>query len=432
MTTHVSIIGAGPAGLATGRALKSQGIPFTIFERHTDVGGIWDIENPGSPIYDSAHFISSKTMSGFAGFPMPESYPDYPSNRQILGYARAFADQAGLRPHIRFSTPVSAARRTADGWQLEAGGETLEFSHLIAAPGTNWQPRMPAFEGHFHGEIIHSVKYKNAEMLRGKRVLIIGAGNSGCDIACDAARSADKAFISLRRGYHFIPKHLFGKPADVFAAEGPHLPMWLTQRVFGLLLRVLTGDLTRLGLPKPDHRLLESHPILNDQLLHHLRHGDIAARGDVLRLDGSHVVFRDGRREAIDLIIAATGYDWPIPFIDPERLEWEGGRPELWLNIFAPNDPRLFVAGMIETNGGAYSFFDHQADLIGQAIRQEDNDPAGHARFRAGMAVMPDVSGGIHFVATDRHLHYADADAYRAAIKTLRKAQGWQPAPYLA
>ncbi|MFZ1775430.1 MAG: NAD(P)/FAD-dependent oxidoreductase, partial [Rhizobiaceae bacterium] len=198
MTTHVSIIGAGPAGLATGRALKSQGIPFTIFERHTDVGGIWDIENPGSPIYDSAHFISSKTMSGFAGFPMPESYPDYPSNRQILGYARAFADQAGLRPHIRFSTPVSAARRTADGWQLEAGGETLEFSHLIAAPGTNWQPRMPAFESHFDGEIIHSVKYKNAEMLRGKRVLIIGAGNSGCDIACDAARSADTAFISLR------------------------------------------------------------------------------------------------------------------------------------------------------------------------------------------------------------------------------------------
>ncbi len=422
----VAVVGAGPAGLATARALGAAGIDYTVFERHSDVGGLWDPENPGSPVYDSAHFISSKTMSGFAGFPMPDDYPDYPSNRQILAYIRAFADHAGLRDKIRFNTEVSAAERTDEGWRLQLGdGTTEEFTHLVAAPGTNWQPRVPELPGKFDGEVIHSVEYRGGSQLRGRRVLVVGAGNSGCDIACDAARHADAAFISLRRGYHFIPKHIFGKPSDVFAEEGPHLPLWVTQRVFGAMLRVIVGDLTKLGLPKPDHKLFESHPILNDQLLHHLRHGDIRAKGDVERLDGDGVVFRDGSRETVDLVILATGYDWPIPFVDHAVLEWEGGRPVLWMNVFAPEDPRLFVAGFVETNGGAYSFFDDQAGLIAQAIRQEVENEAAHRRFREHMTQMPDLSGGIRFVASDRHLHYADAETYRRAIKQVRKTQGW-------
>ncbi|MBK8456556.1 MAG: NAD(P)-binding domain-containing protein [Phyllobacteriaceae bacterium] len=427
----IAIIGGGPSGLATARALKTQGLLFVIFERHADVGGIWDMANPGSPIYDSAHFISSKTMSGFAGFPMPNDYPDYPSNRQILAYIRDFAIREGLRPFICFNSAVTKTERTSNGWRVHVNGaQADEFTHLIAAPGTNWSPNQPTLPGHFAGEVIHSVAYRSPDRFRGKRVLIVGAGNSGCDIACDAARAADAAFISVRRGYHFIPKHIFGKPADVFAAEGPHLPMWLTQRVFGVLLRLLIGDLTKLGLPKPDHRLLESHPILNDQLIHHLRHGDIRAKGDVERLDGADVVFRDGSREAVDLVVLATGYDWPIPFIDDALFDWDGKRPRLWMTAFAPKDERLFVAGMMEVNGGAYKFLDDQGDLIARAIRQQIDDPAAHERFRAMMAQPTDLAGGLRLVASDRHQHYVDSDAFRAALKRLRKQLGWPDPAY--
>ena len=135
---NVAVVGAGPAGLAVGRALKSHGIAFEIFEKHSDVGGIWDMENPGSPMYRSAHFISSKTKSGFSGYPMPDSYPDYPSNGQILAYVRAFARDAGLAAHIHFSAEVKHAERVRSGWKLQVGkSEVRDFTHLVAAPGTN-------------------------------------------------------------------------------------------------------------------------------------------------------------------------------------------------------------------------------------------------------------------------------------------------------
>lgn len=427
METKVAIVGAGPSGLATARSLKQHGIPFQIFEKHSAVGGIWDVSNPGSPMYESAHFISSKTMSHFAGYPMPSHYPDYPSNRQLLAYIRNFARDQGLLPHIRFNTAVTATQRSNDGWTLILEDGTSEtFTHLVAAIGTNWAPNKPAIAGNFAGEIIHSVQYKSSAQVKGKSVLVIGAGNSGCDIACDVARSADRAFISMRRGYHFIPKHIFGKPADVFAAEGPHLPLWLTQKVFGALLRLLTGDVTRLGLPKPDHKLFESHPIMNDQILHHLRHGDLVVKPDVERFDGKDVVFKDGSREAIDLVITATGYSWPIPFVDRANFDWSGERPELFLNMISPKDQRLFVSGFLEINGGAYKHFDVMADTIARTIKLETRDPSKHQILRTiAETEHPDISGGIKLVASDRHVHYADSDAYKATLKSFRKRLGW-------
>ena len=429
-----AIIGAGPAGLAAGRALMAHGIPFEIFEKHSDAGGIWDMENPGSAMYRSAHFISSKTKSGFAGYPLPHDYPDYPSHRQILEYIRAFAREMGLYPHIRFSQNIVRAERTAAGWSLHMpGGSVEQFSHLIAAPGTNWAPNRPDISGAFDGEVIHSVDYTSPEQMTGKRVLVVGAGNSGCDIACDAARSASNAFISLRRGYHFIPKHILGKPADVFAATGPKLPVWAAQRVFGILLRAIVGDTAKLGLPKPEHRILESHPIVNDQIIHHLRHGDIRVRPDVARFEGGSVVFKDGSREDIDLVILATGYDWPVPFIDRAILDWQDARPELYLNVFAPRDERLFVMGFLESNGGIYSALDDTADLVARAIKARLSDPAAHARLRALTSLSPpDLSGGIKLIKTARHAHYVDVDGFKKELKRFRRKLGWDGIAALA
>ena len=182
---RVCVVGGGPAGLSLARALAARGLAFDVFERHHDTGGLWDQSNPGSPVYDSAHFISSKTQSHFHDFPMPESYPDYPSHRQILAYMRSFADAYGLREYIRFNTGVRQATRTPLGWRVETtDGKAQDYSALVCATGTNWHAVMPSYPGTFTGEIRHSSTYRSISEFSGKRVLVVGAGNSGVDIAC--------------------------------------------------------------------------------------------------------------------------------------------------------------------------------------------------------------------------------------------------------
>ena len=175
----------------------------------------------------------------------------------------------------------------------------------------------------------HTQTYRSSEELRGKRVLIIGAGNSGADIACDAARTAARAFLSVRRGYHFIPKHIFGKPADVFAAESPPMPRWLEQRVFGVLLRLLNGDLSRLGLPRPDHRIFETHPILNTQVLHFLSHGDLEghARRRAVRREDRALQGREHRGDRPRAVRDRLRLGHPLRAGGPVPVEGAPARP---------------------------------------------------------------------------------------------------------
>ncbi len=300
------------------RTFLKEGVPFDCFERHGDVGGLWDPENEGTPIYDSAHFISSKWTSYFYGFPMPANYPDYPSARQILDYILAFTDAYGLREHITFQTEVKKAEPEGDRWRVELGnGEVRYYDGVIACPGVTWHASMPKLPGAdtFAGEIRHSVSYRSTDEFTGKRVLIVGAGNSGVDIACDAAKHGAKAFFSVRRGYRFVPKHIFGIPTDVLTT-GKALPPKGAPIVTDInkMLDTMNGDLTRLGLPKPDHDALSSHPIMNTQILHYLGHGDLIAKGDVKGFDGKDVIFADGSREEIDLVMFCTGYEYKLPF----------------------------------------------------------------------------------------------------------------------
>lgn len=434
MDAEMCIVGGGPAGMALARALLRHGVTFDCFERHNDVGGLWDRTNPGTPVYESAHFISSKTQSHYVGDPMPDDYPDYPSNKQILGYLRSFADEYGLRDHITFGTEVVSATQAMGGWQVSVrhrDGTTEErtYEALACASGTNWFPLMPDYPGTFTGELRHSQTYDSADELRGKRVLVIGAGNSGVDIACDASRSADKAFLSVRRGYHFIPKHLFGMPADVFAASGPQLPLWLEQRAFDVLLRVLNGDVRRLGLPKPDHRIFETHPIMNTQVLNALGHGDLTAKPDVRRFDGDWVEFVDGTREQVDLVLCATGYYWRIPYVPPDSYEQSMGRPDLYLTAISRQNPRLYGMGYVETNGGAYKLFDEVADLIARSyVARRDGTAAELDELVR--TDHTDLRGGLQQVKTQRHASYVESATFVHHLAKVRKHLGWpSPAP---
>jgi hypothetical protein len=423
----VCVVGAGPAGLAMARTLKRLGVEFDVCERHSALGGIWDQANSGSPIYDSAHFITSKTKSHFLDFEMPAQYPDYPSHRQILAYLRAFADAYQLQNNIHFSSAVERIEPTGAGWRVSlATGEPRSYDWLVAASGANWHPRMPSFPGRFAGEIRHAATYRNPDEFRGRRVVVVGAGNSGCDIACDAAHSARAAFISLRRGYHFLPKHIFGEPLDVFADKGRRLPTALSQLLLGRLLRVLNGDLTRFGLKAPDHKVLESHPIVNSQILHYLSHGDLVAKPNIERLDGAEVVFTDGSREPIDLIIYATGYCWQLPYLDEGLIRWEQGRPNLYMSVFSREHPALFVLGLFESNGAAYPHFDQLADLIARALlAQEAGGEAAHRFAHLLRTDRPALGGGITYIRSERHVGYVDSAMLERQIHQVRRHMGW-------
>ena len=402
------------------RALARQGLDFVGFEQHTDVGGLWDIGNPASTVYESAHLISSKTTTQFDEFPMPESAPDYPGHRHLRDYFRAYADRFSLREHIRFGATVTAAVQSGDGWDVSwtgpEGAGSGRFSAVMVASGTLHKPSIPTFKGTFAGEIRHSAHYKNATGLAGKRVLIVGAGNSGCDIAVDAVHHAASVDLSVRRGYYFVPKYVFGRPTDTLN-QGRPLPRPVKQFLDKRLLRMFTGNPRRFGFPDPDYRIYESHPVVNSLVLHHLGHGDLQIRADIDRLDGHTIHFRDGSSGEYDLILLSTGYVLDYPFLDPALLGWEGPSPSLYLNIFSRQAANLLVIGMVEASGLGWEGRYRQAELAAAYLAAQRDDPAAAAAFRQRIAgPSPDVTGGYRYLGLDRMSYYVNKDAYRAEL----------------
>ena len=423
MKKNYCIIGAGPCGLMTAKAFKNADISFDVLEKHHNVGGIWDMTNDGTPLYEAAHFISSRTKSGFPSFPMPDSFPDYPSHTHVLSYIRDYAAQENLYQYIKFNQKVTKVEKhNDDNWLVTTeDGTVRNYAGVVCCNGTLWTENMPILRGTFDGTIRHGRTFKKSKEFMGKRVLVMGGGNSGVDIACEAATYADAAFISLRRGYHFIPKFIFGKPTDVFADEGPKLPRKMEQWVLTKVLKIVNGDQTKFGLPKPDHKLLESHPVLSSQIFHHLQHGHLKVKPDVERLEGNEVVFTDGSRETVDEIVCATGYNYAIPYAH-NYFDWQDNRPKLYLSIFNPKHDNLFAIGFLETNSGAYALLEECVDTLSKYLISKELSPQKASDFRKKAETETvDMTGNINFVKSARATGYVDADTYRAYLRKVIK-----------
>jgi len=423
-----AVIGAGPSGLSAARALQKAGIAFDGYEASRGVGGLWDIENPRSTMYESAHLISSRTTTEFAEFPM-DTDADYPSHTTLIRYFRDFADHFGLTERYRFDTRVTGLEQADDGgWMLHADGPSTgsgtgasieeRYDGVILANGTLAEPNVPAFRGEFTGELMHTSEYKSASQLTGKRVLIIGAGNSGCDIAVDAVHHAASVDMSVRRGYYFVPRYLFGRPSDTLN-QGKPLPARLKQFVDKRVLRAFTGDPVHFGFPKPDYKLYESHPIVNTMVLNHLGQGDLRIKPDIDRFDGHTVRFRDGSSGEYDLVLLATGYTLDYPFIAREALNWTGWSPKLFLNVFPPSFNGLYVMGMIEASGIGWQGRYEQAELIAEYLSALERHPERAAAFRRRVAgePWPDLTGGYKYLGLERMSYYVNKDAYRGAVR---------------
>ncbi|WFC62608.1 NAD(P)/FAD-dependent oxidoreductase [Pseudomonas sp. REST10] len=418
-----AIIGAGPMGLCTARHLKKQGIDFVGFELHSDVGGLWDIDNPHSTMYHSAHLISSKGTTEFSEFPMRANVAPYPHHSEMRRYFRDYAGHFRLYEHYQFDTRVVKLERLAQGWRLtsERGGEQREwhFEGVLIANGTLHTPNLAQLPGDFQGELLHSSAYKRADIFAGKRVLVVGCGNSACDIAVDAVHRATSVDLSVRRGYYFLPKFILGKPTDTFGGA-IRLPRRLKQTIDGLLVRALVGKPSQYGLPDPDYRLYESHPVMNSLVLHHIGHGDIRPRGDIHAVSGHCVTFANGEQAEYDLILMATGYRLDYPFIARSELNWpeDTGAPQLYLNVFHPEHDDLFMLGMVEASGLGWQGRDEQAELVALYIRQLQADsPAAQAlRQTIRAQACQRLDGGYQYLQLERMAYYVHKDSYRRRI----------------
>ena len=430
----IAVIGAGPMGLATARALQAQGLPFTVLEAHDDVGGLWDIRNPSSTVYESAHLISSKRMTEFTEFPMRDAVAPYPKHDEVQRYFGEFADHFDLRRHIEFGTRVVRLAKTPAGWDVTTVRDGVETTRAMTAvciaTGTLHHRQQPALPGSFSGTLLHSADYKSPAVFAGRRVLIVGCGNSGADIAVDAVRYAASVDISLRRGYHFLPKFVKGRPIDTLGGL-VKLPRRLKQAVDGLIVRLLVGSPTDYGLPAPDHRLYESHPVLNSLVLHHLGHGDIRARRDVAAVDGATVRFADGESAEYDVIVQATGYVLHYPFIDRALLAWPAGAPapRLFLNTMHPQDDTLFLMGMLEASGLGWQGRYEQARLVAGYLHGLATGHPGATALKREKAVWRGerLDGGYAYLPLDRMAYYVHKDTYLRALRRHQRALGVPP-----
>jgi hypothetical protein len=366
-SSHMALIGAGPVGLGMARALLAHGISYEQLEADDDLGGNWY-----HGVYETVHIVSSRKTTEFADYPMPLDYPDFPSRQQMLDYLRDYAEKYRLRPHIQFNTKVVMALPLPDGrWELEwESGEKRIYKGLIVCNGHHWDRRFPKYPGTFEGELIHSKDYRNPGQLEGKRVLVVGGGNSGCDVAAEAARVGAAACISLRRGYWFLPKTLLGIPSVEFMK--PWFPVWAQRILLRSALRVAIGRFSEYGLPEPDHKIFEAHPTINSELLYYVKQGRIRPRPDITRFEGKTVYFVDGTRQVFDIVVCATGFHVSFPFLPPGLVPVKGSVAQLYGGCVLPDHKNLYVIGTSQLRYGFGPVVTPGVDLIADMMLAQD------------------------------------------------------------
>jgi dimethylaniline monooxygenase (N-oxide forming) len=412
--------------------LGERGIPYDCFEKGSHIGGNWRYENDNglSSAYRSLHINSSRELMSFSAFPMPDDYPDYPSHEHIARYFDAYAERFGLRERIRFRTEVVDVAPVGDEWEVtvrrhDGERETHRYRAVIVANGHHWDPRWPEppFPGAdaFEGEQMHAHHYREPDVLVGRRVLVLGIGNSAVDIAVEASRIADATFLAMRRGAYVLPKYLGGKPID--ETRPPlmtRLPLPVQRFFISRMLKLAIGEMADYGLPKPDHKLLEAHPTVSAELLSRVGHGDIAVKPNIDRFGGGRTVrFTDGSEEEIDLVVYCTGYKISFPFLAPELFEARGNRMPLYRRVVSPQRPGLYFVGFIQPFGPIMPLAEAQCEWIADLLEGRGALPSADQMREEIDAYEGWMRKG--YVASKRHTIQVDFHPYLREIRRERK-----------
>ncbi|MDT2005234.1 NAD(P)-binding protein [Rhodococcus opacus] len=371
--TRYCVIGAGAAGVSALQQLRQAGHEVECFEKSDRVGGHWHTD------YEALHLITSRDMTMFEGFPMPEHYPHFPRRDQVREYIESYARHHGHYDLINFDTEVLSVNPVAAGsgpvgsagWRVTTSrGDEGIFDGVLVANGHLWSPKIPQVPGEFAGKQLHSSEYNNVGDLDGNRILVVGAGNSGCDIAVDVAQHRREADIVMRKGIYFQPKTYFGVPRQEVPFLGQFSPdeQDLLSR---LLARVSIGENKNYpGMPEPEVRTLaDGATTVNDLLLYWVHHGRVQIRPGITRFDGNTVHFSDGSARDYDSIIWATGFNVNLPFLDTDQITWRSGVPVRYAGGILPEGAeKLYFVGLIAPRGPQIPVYGVQTKLIARMI----------------------------------------------------------------
>jgi len=363
------IVGAGPAGLACAMALQATGLKVAVLEKDDSVGALWRRH------YDRLHLHTDRDHSALPGMPMPRSYPAYPSRAQVVDYLQNYAARFGITPS--FSTEVSRIRREGALWLAETGGASLAAPIAIVATGIAGAPYRPSWPGLnlFSGSIVHSSEYRNPEPYRGKRVLVVGFGNSGGEIALDLAEAGVSVAMAVRGPVQILPRDLLGFPILSWAILYRHFPARLVDAINAPILRLAVGNFEELGLrmaAKGLRQMVDEDrrvPLIDIGTLARIRDGSIKIRSGIDCLTAENVVFSDGTVGSFDTIILATGYRPDLRRMLPnvDEVFDKGGMP---LVTGRPTGaPGLYFCGQITVPTGQFREIGIEAQRIARSAK---------------------------------------------------------------
>ncbi len=416
------IIGAGSSGIAVVKALSDANVEFDCFEKGDRVGGNWVFGNKNgmSSAYQGLYINSSRERMQFVDYPMPRSYPDFPHHTQIAAYFDDYVDHFDIRRRITFEVSVEHAELISGApqrWRVHlSNGDARTYDVLVVANGHHWDPLLPdpPYPGSFDGRQLHAHHYRTKDELRGKRVVVVGMGNSAMDIAVESSEVAQRTFLSARRGVYVIPKYLFGRPLDQLFTSA-RAPWPLRQRIGEALYKVAVGEMERYGLPKPDHRLGEAHPTVSGRILDRLGHGAITPKPAITRLAGSRVEFSDGSTEDADVIVWCTGYRVTFPFFDTSFIAAPDNDLPLFFRMFHPEHTQLAFVGLLQPLGAIMPIAEAQGKWLAALLRGDYALPDTDAMNRHVEADRRAMFA--RYVPSKRHTMQVDFDDYLLELK---------------
>jgi dimethylaniline monooxygenase (N-oxide forming) len=411
------VIGAGSCGIAAAKALYEARIPFDCFEAGPVVGGLWKFENPNrlSGAYSTLEMNTSGPRMSYSDFPVGTD--DYPPHHVVAEYFDRYVDHFGIRETITFNTRVEHVAPLGDGrFEITTSSDgqraTGTYDAVLVANGHHWDPRWPEppFPGRFDGEQMHSHDYRRPEQLAGRRVLVVGGGNSGMDIARDAADFGEAAFLSLRRGVHVIRKRLGRKrkPIDQTLAP-PWLPWTLKQKGFELM-RIRSGDISDYGFDEPDHKVGHAHPTVSDEIHDRLGAGAVKPKPNVGELRGDRVLFQDGTEEDVGVIVYCTGYKVSFPFFDQGFISAPDNDLPLYMRTFHPDVEGVYFLGLAQPLGAIMPMAEQQSKWIAELLTGSYELPSKD-EMRAAIADAR-IAHTRRFYKSKRHTMEVDFDEW--------------------
>jgi cation diffusion facilitator CzcD-associated flavoprotein CzcO len=359
----VLIIGAGPAGLATAYEISRRGIPYRLFERGPSLGTSW------LNAYDSLRLHTGRHMSTLPGFGYQSGTPLFPTRDQFVDYLNDYAERARLK--VETGSDVTGLRREGDTWIATVNFAEVRGSAVVMSTGIMSNPFTPPIAGResFGGSIIHSVEYRRPDEYRGTRVLVVGVGNSGGEIASELGAAGADVTLLVRRGANVVPRTIAGVPIQYLAAGMRRLPRNVRKAIASAMQRISEIRVGQAVLPRPPWTPLDAVPIIGFHLVEAIRAGKVAVQlGTIDHLEQSAAVFSDGTRREFDHIIMATGFAPALGPLGTLVRRDERGFALRTDNVTSADQPNLFFVGMRYDTTGAINNIKADSQEVGRRL----------------------------------------------------------------